>query len=671
VIVKKVPTSKAAAPKSKALHVRDLCDYIAGPNAGDDDEKVEHRGAENMLNIDHAGLVEEMADLAETARRSPQPVQHWIVSWRQGEQPTAAQADEAVRIFLNELGLDEHQCVYALHRNTDNYHLHLAVNRVHPETERVVTVNGRFDIEVAHRAIARIERAQGWQPEAHGRYLALDNGEIHRAPTLEPTQRQPTTLGRDFENQTGQKSGQRVAIELGADVMRRARSWDELHLLLAERDIRFERKGSGAVLWIGDVVVRASTAGRDCSLSALEKRLGDFTPARDPAPTRQLAPEPIEPAAEGWKTYIVERQVHFENKAQQQELLREQQRSRWEEMLDRHREERREGLRGDWRGKRLELNTLRSMLAARQAQDKAELRERQQLERETLRERFARWPSLEEWHRDRGSPELADEWRFRDRAPAGIVGDREDPARPRDIRAFTAQARGWEVLYRRADAPERGPCFSDRGREIRIHDLRRDSVLAALQLSAQKWGTFHVFGSEDYKHLCVELAVEHGFRITNPELQQDIARQRQLPRPLTVGRNLDVGPRAPTRAPVRDVTEAYHRHLEAVRSATEGRNIDASRLDGLVATRLRATGYAAGHVRDVIMHEASRARPDEIRDWNAYALRVANHAFGRSGERQLRELMPKRDLLLKIEGRALSREPTLPMPRGRDFDRGR
>jgi len=65
VIVKKVPTSKAAAPKSKALHVRDLCDYIAGPNAGDDDEKVEHRGAENMLNIDHAGLVEEMADLAE------------------------------------------------------------------------------------------------------------------------------------------------------------------------------------------------------------------------------------------------------------------------------------------------------------------------------------------------------------------------------------------------------------------------------------------------------------------------------------------------------------------------------------------------------------------------------------------------------------------------------
>ena len=35
-IVKKVPTSKRAAPKSKALNVRALADYIAGPRAGGD-----------------------------------------------------------------------------------------------------------------------------------------------------------------------------------------------------------------------------------------------------------------------------------------------------------------------------------------------------------------------------------------------------------------------------------------------------------------------------------------------------------------------------------------------------------------------------------------------------------------------------------------------------------
>jgi hypothetical protein len=85
VIVKKVGTSKTAAPKSKASSVRALIDYIAGGAAVGDGEKVEHRGAVNLLNINHDGQVQEMIDLAEAARRSPQPVQHWILSWREGE----------------------------------------------------------------------------------------------------------------------------------------------------------------------------------------------------------------------------------------------------------------------------------------------------------------------------------------------------------------------------------------------------------------------------------------------------------------------------------------------------------------------------------------------------------------------------------------------------------
>ena len=157
-IVKKVGTSKTTAPKSKASNVRALIDYIAGVAAGGDGEKVEHRGAINLLNIDHDGQLQEMIDLAEVARRSPQPVQHWILSWREGEQPTHAQANEAVGMFLAEMGLREHQAVYALHRDTHNCHVHIAVNRVHPTTEKVVTVNNGFDLEVAHRAIACIEQ---------------------------------------------------------------------------------------------------------------------------------------------------------------------------------------------------------------------------------------------------------------------------------------------------------------------------------------------------------------------------------------------------------------------------------------------------------------------------------------------------------------------------------
>jgi hypothetical protein len=167
-IVKKVAVARSVPAKSKTLHVRDLCDYIEGRGGGCECEKVEHRGSVNLLNVGHDEQVQEIADLTEVARRSPQPVQHWIFSWPDGEQPTAKQADEVVRIFLDEMGLGRHQGLYALHRDTDNWHLHLAVNRVHPETEKLVTVNGGFDLEVAHRALARISTPRAGLASAWG-----------------------------------------------------------------------------------------------------------------------------------------------------------------------------------------------------------------------------------------------------------------------------------------------------------------------------------------------------------------------------------------------------------------------------------------------------------------------------------------------------------------------
>lgn len=62
--------------------------------------------------------------------------------------------------------------------------------------------------------------------------------------------------------------------------------------------------------------------------------------------------------------------------------------------------------------------------------------------------------------------------------------------------------------------------------EIRDSD-RRETGLAALQLSGQKWGTFTVHGNERFRLLCVELAAEHGFKVANPELQHAIAAARE------------------------------------------------------------------------------------------------------------------------------------------------
>lgn len=158
------------------------------------------------------------------------------------------------------------------------------------------------------------------------------------------------------------------------------------------------------------------------------------------------------------------------------------------------------------------------------------MKEKHQKQREQWRQQFRPYPDLEQWQRMQKSPELAEQWRHRASEPQRIEGDRSEPPTPRDIRAYVPEIVGQQVHYSRKDDAGLGGgvSFVDKGKSIDIHDWRnRDSTLAALQLSAQKWGSFTVTGNDEYKAMCAKLAAEHGFKITNPELQESIQQERQ------------------------------------------------------------------------------------------------------------------------------------------------
>ena len=175
-IVKKV--RREIVDKPKTWQIGDLVDYIRFPHNKNPQEKVAHAGSRNFLTSTHNGQKMEMIALAEESVHSNMPVQHWIFSWQEGEQPTREQVDEAVDIFLDHMGLTGHQTVYGLHYDTDNYHLHIAVNRMNEETGKVVQPHKGFDIDAAHRILALIEHGQGWKPQEKARYVVLENGEL-------------------------------------------------------------------------------------------------------------------------------------------------------------------------------------------------------------------------------------------------------------------------------------------------------------------------------------------------------------------------------------------------------------------------------------------------------------------------------------------------------------
>ena len=523
-IVKKV---KSSGSRSKGSSIRALTNYITGQDS--EREKIVYSSGRGFICDDFKTQQAEMVALASESVRSKNPVTHYIMSWREGEQPSSEQVEQGISIFMEELGLKGHQSIYALHKDTDNIHLHIAVNRVHPKTLKVVEINKGFDIETAHRAIARIEHVQGWQPPENARYKVLENGDLVRGQTLDAV-RQPSQKKRDMEHRTGEKSAERIAIENVPSILKRVSSWQELHAEFGSKNLRYEKTGSGATIFVGDIGVKASSADREASLSKLQKRFGVYEPSLHKKVLSNLPPEPIKKDMLDWDEFITSRKKHYADKSaaviscskkhdEERLLLSEKQKKQRIELLE-----------GNWKGKGDLRNAMQSVIAAEQASEKLTLKENHRKERTELSKKYPAFPELEEWYRMQKKPHLAEQWRHRASEPQHIEGPSSEPPKLRDIRDYVPEIIGQHVHYtqKKDVGLNLGSSFTDKGKVIDIHDWRnRETTLAALQLSAQKWDSFQVTGNDEYKLMCAKLAAQHGFKINNIELQAIIKEERE------------------------------------------------------------------------------------------------------------------------------------------------
>ena len=80
----------------------------------------------------------EMKAVSDMNGRVKDPVYHFTVSWPEHENPTDELVFEAGRAGMKALGMGEHQYLAAVHRDTDNVHGHFMINRIHPETYKIL-----------------------------------------------------------------------------------------------------------------------------------------------------------------------------------------------------------------------------------------------------------------------------------------------------------------------------------------------------------------------------------------------------------------------------------------------------------------------------------------------------------------------------------------------------
>lgn len=234
-----------------------LVSYISDDQ--DKNERVEYTSVTNCQSEDlTAAIIEVTAVQGMNTRAESDKTYHLILSFREGERPSNEVLKEIERSICEGLGYGEHQRVSAVHCDTDNLHMHIAINKIHPT--RLTIHNSYNDHKVLGKLCEAIEIKYGLERDNH-----------------QPNKVASENRAADMERHAGVESLLSWVRRECLDQLHAAASWDEFHKVLREHGLTLQERGNGFVIADHDgLMVKASTVARDLSKGKLEGRLGVF-----------------------------------------------------------------------------------------------------------------------------------------------------------------------------------------------------------------------------------------------------------------------------------------------------------------------------------------------------------------------------------------------------------
>lgn len=519
-------------------HLKKLQEYIVKPEANQE-SGIDVWYFNSLFNESaHA----EMLGLNEANRRARNTFKHLLISFSPDVFPTRAQAHEASKLLLTEMGLDKCVSMVGMHYDKDHIHLHVAVVNIDPETFK--SVHAEWAIEAMHRAAAKINYIQGWKSQDNQLYSIIKVND-------EAVAFRNSNKGRTLKsNEVSAFQGQRPAAEIASEVVKFALkdpdiySWDMFHQRMAENGIEYQKKGSGSIFMIEQgakpVAVKASVINRNATMKLLVSKFGPFISNTYPVLKRQ--PEPIkgmnDSVKQSWQNFRNLKVLLTKEKA----ALKNSQKVQYQKLLLAQGVDRKNLFIQSWKGMGVELNKARMTLAAQQAQQKAKLKQIQLAEKLNF---------AQEFHKKHGSTSRFDDY-LKLTDTTLLINHRQEQRQAKMDNKTYPGANGIELnpnftkvsgieaykFYQESVSTDLGQQFVlkfynqdgridfiDEGKRIKVINVDKESVRAFLQLSSQKWLKFELTGSFEFKYACAEEALKLGVdhKIVNPEVQKLIS----------------------------------------------------------------------------------------------------------------------------------------------------
>lgn len=252
------PTNDFAAVARYLVHGRS--------GAPHDPRRVAWVTAHNLPTDDPALAATYMQATAQLSARTRKAAYHLMIAWRAHERPTPEAMQEVARQTLQLAGLAEHQALIMGHGDKPHPHLHILLNRVHPDTGRAWKTAhdfARFD-----RIMRQLAEAYGFEHVPAHTYnpeLTDDQARLPNTPATYAAKRGAATSRPQWSKQQTRTVGAELSEHLTL-----ASTIDDVAQLLADRGLRVEAKGKGFVVGDDTSYTKLSSLSLACSARGLD-----------------------------------------------------------------------------------------------------------------------------------------------------------------------------------------------------------------------------------------------------------------------------------------------------------------------------------------------------------------------------------------------------------------
>jgi hypothetical protein len=553
--------------------------------------------SDNLAGLDTVAV--QMEGIAFLNPRCKDALCHYELSWPPGERPTRPQWTDCALHTLKALGYRDHQFMIVAHDDKKHFHIHIMVNKVHPETFKAHTPYRNW--LTLDAAVRFLEAKHGWTHTAGPTRWDEQSKQAVRSSRSERnalrTARQlPAGAAAQFEHYQDQESFQsyvrrEVAPSVQKLLMRKGVTWDDLHLILSKVHLRLEKGESGGYTVLAvdyNIRVKASDAFRHnfagkINRQATEVALGPWTPAS--TSVQQAVPHPAQlsgPNSTQREERKAQRRADRSSLMSQYNLYRNRQREVCKAFTTDGRDctqYLREVLRQqkkEIRASALSWPDKKVLYSQAAAHSVLEVRALKQSIQKRRQEAFPK--DLRSWVADRASEGDARAaaqlrgWRYADQrnqrclyarleaialhigappdndsrsdwadvAQQRLVAEQKQEALAKQIattRIWTIDRKTGDVSY----ALNGKVSVIDRGRIVTVLNQNDAAVLFGLEMAIQKYGSrIACTGSVEWKRMVTKTAAQHGISVqfTDAEMQYALRLQQRLANPRQRGQEI-------------------------------------------------------------------------------------------------------------------------------------